>query len=46
MINKYEFFGGGVVYMIDLYLLRIGIKLGKLYMIQFRGFKAINLEKK
>ena len=46
MIKKYSFFGGGAVYMLNLGLMRVGIKFGKVYMVQLRGFNAINLERK
>ena len=44
MIKKYSFFGGGNVYMINLGFVRIGIKAKKVYMVQFRGFKAIEVK--
>ena len=44
MIKKYTFFGGGNIYMIDLWFVRIGIKARKIYMVQFRGHNAIEVK--
>lgn len=45
MIKKYEFAHGGKVYMLDLWLFRVGFKDKKVYMFQFRGFNAVSLRK-